>query len=146
MWRHIRWSCARASCCRCWMCFLSRSLGTPSVGTCWRHVLVLDSRVLLLDWSRIRTRSRTTSSWSFRSELPTEAASQWPNRREPKPMGSKSKKRVVLASRPEPPTVDQILEDISRAANDDPVFSILDGSAAGGSETHNPDSSEPKCC
>lgn len=41
-------------------------------------------------------------------------------------LGSKSKKRVVLPSRPEPPTVDQILEDISRAAPDDPVFSILD--------------------
>lgn len=59
-------------------------------------------------------------------------------------MGSKSKKRVVLASRPEPPTVDQILEDISRAANDDPVFSILDDSAAAGrSDRHIPDSSGP---
>lgn len=60
-------------------------------------------------------------------------------------MGSKSKKRVVLASRPEPPTVDQILEDISRAADDDPVFSILDGSGIGGSQPHSPDSSEPDC-
>ncbi|XP_030288234.1 UPF0449 protein C19orf25 homolog isoform X2 [Sparus aurata] len=41
-------------------------------------------------------------------------------------IGSKSKKRVVLPSRPEPPSVEQILEDISRAAPDDPVFSILD--------------------
>lgn len=41
-------------------------------------------------------------------------------------LGSKSKKRVVLPSRPEPPTVDQILEDISKAAPDDPVFSILE--------------------
>ncbi|KAM6921676.1 UPF0449 protein C19orf25 homolog [Xenentodon cancila] len=39
---------------------------------------------------------------------------------------SKNKKRVVLPSRPEPPTVDQILEDISRAAPDDPAFSILE--------------------
>lgn len=41
-------------------------------------------------------------------------------------IGSKNKKRVVLPSRPEPPTVDQILEDISRAAPHDPVFSILE--------------------
>ncbi|KAF1385214.1 hypothetical protein PFLUV_G00105410 [Perca fluviatilis] len=41
-------------------------------------------------------------------------------------IGSKSKKRGVLPSRPEPPTVDQILEDIHRAAADDPVFSILE--------------------
>lgn len=41
-------------------------------------------------------------------------------------LGSKSKKRVVLPSRPEPPSVEQILEDISRAAPDDPVFSILE--------------------
>lgn len=49
-------------------------------------------------------------------------------------MGSKNRKRVVLASRPEPPTVDQILDDISRTAADDPVFGILNGLAAGGSE------------
>lgn len=41
-------------------------------------------------------------------------------------IGSKNKKRVVLPSRPDPPTVDQILEDISRAPPDDPVFSILE--------------------
>ncbi|KAM4739082.1 UPF0449 protein C19orf25 homolog [Anableps anableps] len=40
-------------------------------------------------------------------------------------IGSKNKKRVVLPSRPELPTVGQILEDINRAAPDDPVFSIL---------------------
>ncbi|CAG5862595.1 unnamed protein product [Menidia menidia] len=39
---------------------------------------------------------------------------------------SKSKKRVVLPSRPEPPTVEQILEDISKADPNDPVFSILE--------------------
>ncbi|XP_026178843.1 UPF0449 protein C19orf25 homolog isoform X2 [Mastacembelus armatus] len=39
---------------------------------------------------------------------------------------SKNKKRVVLPSRPEPPTVDQMLEDISRAAPNDPVFSVLE--------------------
>ncbi|XP_074492765.1 UPF0449 protein C19orf25 homolog [Sebastes fasciatus] len=41
-------------------------------------------------------------------------------------IGSKTKKRVVLPSRPEPPTVDQILEDIDRAAPNDQVFSILE--------------------
>ncbi|XP_040040287.1 UPF0449 protein C19orf25 homolog isoform X2 [Gasterosteus aculeatus] len=40
-------------------------------------------------------------------------------------IGSKTKKRVVLPSRPEPPTVDQILEDMNGAAPNDPVFSIL---------------------
>ncbi|KAM7409417.1 hypothetical protein PAMA_001076 [Pampus argenteus] len=39
---------------------------------------------------------------------------------------SKSKKRVVLPSRPNPPTVDQILEDITQAAPSDPVFTILE--------------------
>lgn len=46
-------------------------------------------------------------------------------------IGSKAKKRVVLPSRPEPPTVDQILEDINRAAPNDPVFSILEQSGQG---------------
>ncbi|CAF90183.1 unnamed protein product, partial [Tetraodon nigroviridis] len=41
-------------------------------------------------------------------------------------IGSKNKNRVVLPSRPEPPSMDQILEDIHKAAPDDPVFSILD--------------------
>ncbi|XP_071342781.1 UPF0449 protein C19orf25 homolog isoform X2 [Trachinotus anak] len=41
-------------------------------------------------------------------------------------LGSKNKKRVVLPSRPDPPTVDQILEDINRAAPSDPVFSLLE--------------------
>ncbi|XP_034035145.1 UPF0449 protein C19orf25 homolog [Thalassophryne amazonica] len=41
-------------------------------------------------------------------------------------MSSKNKKRVVLPSRPDPPTVEQILEDINRAAPDDPVFTILE--------------------
>lgn len=41
-------------------------------------------------------------------------------------ISSKNKNRVVLPSRPEPPSMDQILEDIQRAAADDPVFSILD--------------------
>lgn len=45
--------------------------------------------------------------------------------------GSKSKKRVVLPRRPDPPTVEQILEDISRAAPDDPVFGVLDPSGQG---------------
>ncbi|XP_077441141.1 UPF0449 protein C19orf25 homolog isoform X4 [Vanacampus margaritifer] len=37
----------------------------------------------------------------------------------------KSKKRVVLPSRPSPPSVDRILEDVSGAEPDDPVFAIL---------------------
>uniref|UniRef100_A0A3P9MUB6 Si:ch73-238c9.1 n=1 Tax=Poecilia reticulata TaxID=8081 RepID=A0A3P9MUB6_POERE len=41
-------------------------------------------------------------------------------------IGSKTKKRVVLPSRPELPTVGQLLEDINKAAPDDPVFSILE--------------------
>ncbi|XP_037530371.1 UPF0449 protein C19orf25 homolog [Nematolebias whitei] len=40
--------------------------------------------------------------------------------------GSKGKKRVVLPSRPDLPTLDQILEDLNKAAPDDPVFSILE--------------------
>uniref|UniRef100_A0A3B4XMN7 Uncharacterized protein n=1 Tax=Seriola lalandi dorsalis TaxID=1841481 RepID=A0A3B4XMN7_SERLL len=46
-------------------------------------------------------------------------------------IGSKNKKRVVLPSRPDPPTVDQILEDINRAAPNDPVFSILEQTGHG---------------
>ncbi|XP_057697430.1 UPF0449 protein C19orf25 homolog [Corythoichthys intestinalis] len=37
----------------------------------------------------------------------------------------KGKKRVVLPSRPSPPSVDHILEDVGAAEPDDPVFSIL---------------------
>ncbi|XP_061539628.1 UPF0449 protein C19orf25 homolog [Phycodurus eques] len=37
----------------------------------------------------------------------------------------KSKKRVVLPSRPSPPSVDHILEDVSGAEPGDPVFRIL---------------------
>lgn len=40
-------------------------------------------------------------------------------------MSSKSKKRLVLPSRPEPPTVEQIVEDINRAYPNDPVFTVL---------------------
>lgn len=43
-------------------------------------------------------------------------------------VGSKTKKRVVLPSRPDPPTVAQVLEDIQRAAPFDPVFTLLDDS------------------
>lgn len=39
---------------------------------------------------------------------------------------NKNKKRVVLPSRPDPPTVDQILEDINRTAPNDPVFTVLE--------------------
>ncbi|XP_019711355.1 UPF0449 protein C19orf25 homolog [Hippocampus comes] len=37
----------------------------------------------------------------------------------------KSKKRAVLPSRPSPPSVDRILEDVGGAEPDDPVFAIL---------------------
>ncbi|XP_004778116.3 UPF0449 protein C19orf25 homolog isoform X1 [Mustela putorius furo] len=40
-------------------------------------------------------------------------------------MGSKAKKRVVLPTRPAPPTVEQILEDVQGAPSDDPVFTAL---------------------
>uniref|UniRef100_A0A672G6E3 Uncharacterized protein n=1 Tax=Salarias fasciatus TaxID=181472 RepID=A0A672G6E3_SALFA len=46
--------------------------------------------------------------------------------------GSKAKKRAVLPSRPEPPSVEQILEDMDRAEPQDAVFSILDGSQTQG--------------
>ncbi|XP_008835379.1 UPF0449 protein C19orf25 homolog [Nannospalax galili] len=40
-------------------------------------------------------------------------------------MGSKAKKRVVLPTRPAPPTVEQILEDVRGAPAQDPVFTAL---------------------
>ncbi len=45
--------------------------------------------------------------------------------------GSKSKKRMVLPSRPDPPTVEQIVEDVNRAGPSDPVFTALHDSAEG---------------
>ncbi|XP_051957502.1 UPF0449 protein C19orf25 homolog [Xyrauchen texanus] len=42
--------------------------------------------------------------------------------------GSKSKKRMVLPTRPEPPTVEQIMEDVNRAYPNDPVFTVLQDS------------------
>lgn len=49
-------------------------------------------------------------------------------------ISSKNKNRVVLPSRPEPPSMDQILQDIQSAAPDDPVFSILDQKGRGEEE------------
>ncbi|XP_043108350.1 UPF0449 protein C19orf25 homolog [Puntigrus tetrazona] len=43
--------------------------------------------------------------------------------------GSKSKKRMVLPSRPDPPTVEQIMEDVNRACPSDPVFTVSHDSA-----------------
>ncbi|XP_072555652.1 UPF0449 protein C19orf25 homolog isoform X2 [Paramormyrops kingsleyae] len=40
-------------------------------------------------------------------------------------MGSKSKKRVILPNRPDPPSVEQIVEDVNRASASDPAFGIL---------------------
>ncbi|XP_073481410.1 UPF0449 protein C19orf25 homolog isoform X1 [Aquarana catesbeiana] len=37
-------------------------------------------------------------------------------------MTSRAKKRIVLPSRPDPPTVEQILEDVRGAVASDPVF------------------------
>ncbi|KPP64602.1 hypothetical protein Z043_117033 [Scleropages formosus] len=45
-------------------------------------------------------------------------------------MASKNKKRVILPTRPDPPSVEQILEDIGRACASDPVFSVVQDSAA----------------
>lgn len=38
--------------------------------------------------------------------------------------GSKGKKRMVLPTRPDPPTVEQIMEDVNRAYPNDPVFTV----------------------
>ncbi|XP_005999921.1 UPF0449 protein C19orf25 homolog [Latimeria chalumnae] len=40
-------------------------------------------------------------------------------------MTSKNKKRVILPTRPEPPTIEQILEDVRSAQPSDPVFVTL---------------------
>ncbi|XP_053491042.1 UPF0449 protein C19orf25 homolog isoform X1 [Ictalurus furcatus] len=40
-------------------------------------------------------------------------------------MASKGKKKMVLPTRPDPPSVDQIIEDINRAESNDPVFRFL---------------------
>ncbi|KAM4809089.1 UPF0449 protein C19orf25 homolog isoform 2-T3 [Rhinophrynus dorsalis] len=37
-------------------------------------------------------------------------------------MTSRAKKRIVLPSRPEPPSIEQILEDVHGAVASDPVF------------------------
>ncbi|XP_004378735.1 UPF0449 protein C19orf25 homolog [Trichechus manatus latirostris] len=53
-------------------------------------------------------------------------------------MSSKAKKRVVLPTRPAPPTVEQILEDVRGAPAADPVFTALapedSAGLAGGAE------------
>ncbi|XP_073481413.1 UPF0449 protein C19orf25 homolog isoform X2 [Aquarana catesbeiana] len=49
-------------------------------------------------------------------------------------MTSRAKKRIVLPSRPDPPTVEQILEDVRGAVASDPVF-VCDLSE----ERHSPD-------
>uniref|UniRef100_UPI00398E376E UPF0449 protein C19orf25 homolog n=1 Tax=Pristiophorus japonicus TaxID=55135 RepID=UPI00398E376E len=44
-------------------------------------------------------------------------------------MTSKNKKRVILPTRPQPPTIEQILEDVRSARLSDPVFvSLAEGS------------------
>lgn len=58
----------------------------------------------------------------------------------PAGMGSKAKKRVVLPTRPAPPTVEQILEDVRGASADDPVFTalVLEGRRAAGARGPSP--------
>uniref|UniRef100_A0A3B3RIX1 Si:ch73-238c9.1 n=1 Tax=Paramormyrops kingsleyae TaxID=1676925 RepID=A0A3B3RIX1_9TELE len=52
-------------------------------------------------------------------------------------MGSKSKKRVILPNRPDPPSVEQIVEDVNRASASDPAFGILqDGLQGAGIRYH----------
>ncbi|MBN3274547.1 REEP6 protein, partial [Polyodon spathula] len=46
-------------------------------------------------------------------------------------MSSKGKKRVVLLTRPEPPSMDHILEDIAKASPNDPVFITLQETSEG---------------
>nr|XP_055039646.1 UPF0449 protein C19orf25 homolog [Misgurnus anguillicaudatus] len=43
--------------------------------------------------------------------------------------GSKSKKRMILPSRPDLPTVEQLIEDVNRAYPNDPVFTVVHDSA-----------------
>ncbi|XP_076880891.1 UPF0449 protein C19orf25 homolog [Brachyhypopomus gauderio] len=57
-------------------------------------------------------------------------------------MGSKGKKRMVLPTRPEPPSVEQIIEDIDRAYPNDPVFSILQDPVCKEDLTENSNNSE----
>ncbi|KAF7650514.1 hypothetical protein LDENG_00125040 [Lucifuga dentata] len=59
-------------------------------------------------------------------------------------MTSKNKKRVVLPSRPEPPTVDQILEDINKAAPNDPVYTLLEQTGQDSSRSSSDSDVEPK--
>ncbi|XP_075046640.1 UPF0449 protein C19orf25 homolog [Mixophyes fleayi] len=54
-------------------------------------------------------------------------------------MTSRAKKRIVLPSRPEPPSVEQILEDIHSVVASDPVF-VCDLSEEPLIPTHDPSS------
>lgn len=47
---------------------------------------------------------------------------------------SKNKNRAVLPRRPEPPSMEQVLEEIRGAAADDPVFSVLEQKSPGEDE------------
>lgn len=46
-------------------------------------------------------------------------------------MGSKNKKRGVLPSRPDQPTVEQMIDDVNKAYPNDPIFSVLKDSKQG---------------
>lgn len=60
----------------------------------------------------------------------------------PSGMGSKAKKRVVLPTRPAPPTVEQFLADVRGAPADDPVFTSL--APAGRRSQGRPESPAPR--
>lgn len=65
------------------------------------------------------------STWTLKSKVGAGASPVRMN------FGSKSKKRMVLPSRPDPPTVEQIVEDVNRAGPSDPVFTASHDSAEG---------------
>ncbi|XP_078473379.1 UPF0449 protein C19orf25 homolog [Lampetra fluviatilis] len=47
-------------------------------------------------------------------------------------MSAKGRKRAPLPSRPEPPTVEEVVEDVHGAGPSDPVFSFSEESEGGG--------------
>ncbi|XP_074834590.1 UPF0449 protein C19orf25 homolog [Carettochelys insculpta] len=59
-------------------------------------------------------------------------------------MSSKGRKRVVLPTRPGPPTVEEILEDVRSAQPSDPVFVLLVESSKDGPTLGDKEDSEEK--
>ncbi|XP_026941755.1 UPF0449 protein C19orf25 homolog isoform X7 [Sagmatias obliquidens] len=60
-------------------------------------------------------------------------------------MGSKAKKRVVLPTRPAPPTVEQILEDVRGAPAEDLVFTAMAREEKGQMPAQGPRPQEQLC-